>query len=170
MPSTTLTMLNGRIRIDTKSQNLVLSPRPGGSEPCCCDDCKICFYFNDHDGCRDTTPGNIKYVHTIKIPSRFTLPVKVTAVGGVDDVFMLDGDGSVFGQNPARFGTPAHAIDYTWTQTEDEFTVAALDTYGGCTGLRFTICIMPLDTTPTKECEPLTVLPGSRPPGTTPLG
>jgi hypothetical protein len=162
MSDVILTLVNGRLRISNNSA-LVISKST--AEPCCCEDCKICFYFSAYDGCRDTTLGNKKYQKTITVPARFKLPVKVVADGGVDDVFMLDGDGSVFGQNPALSGTGAHNFSYEWVQTNRTFTVEALDTYGACTGITYLICFMPIGakTIPSqmKLCEPTTTLPGS---------
>lgn len=158
-----LTIIDGALRVDANN-TLVLSP--DDSSPCCCNQCKYCVYFSQYDNCSDTINGNRKYQKTITVPAALALPVKVVATGSADDIFMLDGDGSVFGQDP-RFGigTPAHSYTYTWTQTNRTFTVEALDTRGYCTGITYTICMMPLDADPgtTELCEPLVILEGSDP-------
>lgn len=76
---------------------------------------------------------------------------------------MLDGDGSVFGQNPNPGGTPAHGFTYEWIQQNRTFTIEALDTFGGCMAINYTVCIMPVDTNPANECGPMEQLEGSNP-------
>lgn len=78
-------------------------------------------------------------------------------------MFVLDGDGSVFGQNPNPYGTPAHGFTYEWIQQNRTFTIEALDTYSGCMAINYTVCIMPIDTNPAVECGPMEELGGSNP-------
>lgn len=129
---------------------------------CCCPSdtgCMQCYCFCDADMCAGSPQGTRKFQKTISVPESFSLPVKVTIVGGVDDVLMIDGDGSVFGQDPSPVtGTPAHSFNYTWTQNNRTFTVEALDTQSVCMSLAYTLCIMAVNTTPTTQCGPIIVL------------
>jgi hypothetical protein len=132
------------------------------SANCCCDKCMVCYCYCDTNGCGDdpvATPGQKYFPVTVTVPEIFDLPVKVTAVGSVDDVFVLDGDGSVFGQDPTPWsGTGAHDFNYEWIQNDRTFTIEALDTRASCVGIQFTLCIMPINSNPTELCEPLIVL------------
>lgn len=128
---------------------------------CCCDKCMVCYCFCDTNKCSspEAIPGQKYFLVTFTVPEIFDLPVKVTAVGGVDDVFVLDGDGSVFGQDPApNTGTGAHAFNYEWIQNDRTFTIEALDTRASCVGINYTLCIMPINSNPIELCEPLIIL------------
>lgn len=137
--------------------------------PCgCCGNCKYCMcYRSPGPDCAGSQIGDKKWAQTITVPERFNLPVKVVARGFVDDVFVLDGDATVFGQNPNPYGEPAHNFDYTWTQNNRTFTIEALDTYGFCLTIFYTICFMPLNTADPSlidscpEQQSIETLPGS---------
>lgn len=120
---------------------------------CCCEKCKQCYCFC---GLGIGSPGDLAHAKTYTVPDQFQLPVKVTIVGGVDDVWVLDGDGTVDNQDPRpNQGTPAHEFDYSWTQAERSFTIEALDTYGVNLAINYILCIMPLNTDPSEECSPI---------------
>lgn len=140
---TLLSLLNGKL---IKSGNLIKQA------PCCCVPCKQCYCFCGFSA--PASPGDRAHAKTYTVPDRFLLPVKVNIVGVVDDVWMLDGDGTVDNQIPVPGGTAAHGFNYTWTQEERTFTIEALDTFSENIAIGYTLCIMALDTNPSEECAP----------------
>jgi hypothetical protein len=150
-----LTILNGRLRVDTCGGPLVLSPKPGGSEPCCCG-CKTCFKFK-RDRFGSTTPGDIDWRQTFTAPIDLTPPYSVNVDGSVDDVLLKDGQPWPPGTDP---NAPAYGFNYTWTENNPSFELAAKDTKGGNIRIDVTVCFMPLNNDPatTTPCAPTVTL------------
>lgn len=123
------------------------------TEACCCD-CKTCFHY-----IRATLftakPGQISHRQTFTAPDWLTPPYTVTIVGGVDDVLLKDGEPWPPGADP---DAPAHGFNYSWTEDNSSFELAAKDTKGANIAIEATVCFMPLDSNPTTQCEPTTEL------------
>lgn len=154
--SSQLTLIGGKLRVFSAGGPLVLSPKPGGSEPCCCNNCKTCFKFK-RDRFGNVTPGTVEHYQTFTAPDDLTPPYKVHISGGVDDVLLKDGQPWPPGTDP---NAPAYGFDYTWTESNTSFELAAKDTKGGNIRIDVTVCFMPIgvDTATQELCKPTVTL------------
>jgi len=147
-----LTLINAgsgyKLRLSNEGK-LVLSPKPGGNEPCCCaetcvDGVPNCqnFYSTELEYTYTEDTGNlgafcsftyIKGQQTITIPSEVRLPTVVVLTGPVNDDLVVNGKVIQEGKFPVQyFGicNGAHEVKYCFKTDSRTFTLATKDNYG----------------------------------------
>lgn len=156
---TKLTIINGKLRIDSGgTKKLVAKPNTG--DACCCS-CKQVYKMS----CTRSTPATYPlcedhryFKTTITLPVSITLPVDISIVGRTDDALLVN-DSLFMGPD---FPDPAGAnictgvwvvenANKTFTQTDRELTLEIIDTVGIETTGNLTITVNPSGTT---ECAP----------------
>lgn len=154
-----LTVVNGRLRVAGCGGPLVLSPRPGTDQPCCCQFCEcidgvltegtnfhpqtLTYNYSENTGylgpvCSFTY---IRSEQTITIPNAISLPVVVVLTGGVNDDLVVNGAVIQEGKFPFG-GSPcngAHDVNYCFVSNSRTFTLATKDNYGAGMGADITI-------------------------------
>lgn len=138
----TLTLLNGLLRVASCGGPLVLSPKSGSSDPCCCDPpaCPCTSYYEETNYSYTEDTGSlgpfcsftyIKGEETITIPSYISLPCTVTLSGDINDDLLLNGD-VVGDDRPTGFGScnGAGYVCHRFVANSRTFTLATKDNYG----------------------------------------
>jgi hypothetical protein len=79
--------------------------------------------------------GGTYGLQTVKVSSIFTLPVRVTITGWVDDDLVING--IRIGNDPKP---PAHQVNYSFILNEKSFEIECMDFWGMHSGYTLTIC------------------------------
>lgn len=157
----TLTIVNGRLRVAECGGPLVLSPKPGGNEPCCCGECCIdeSFFISGISKAPGPCPATVYGEKTITRPAcSGTGPVRVTFYGSVDDELIINGEitepekypftpgcnGAHLIGGPPPPGSDKPSAGYSIVLDTTTFTIAAGDNHGGNTSYNLKICFAPV--------------------------
>jgi len=108
-----LTIVNGRLRVNGCGGALVLSPRPGGNNPCCCDKCDVAPTISE-SGLLDSEGYGWSIKDPEELPTR--LPITMS--------FKFEDSQNCGGQNAGTQSGSVSACFFLNAETEIEVEVS----------------------------------------------